>query len=688
MARYPKAQVKRAERMKEFLAAYSREDVSTIKQALERVDLSEGTMRSWRADSRAFDNQVLSIKLEKSAIRESKRNFEASDLVVPISPEYPKVPAFREFRREYLGRPVAKHQEHLVEAWEDKTNRVVIMLGPPGMGKDTTAGDFLLQETAEDRNRRLAWMMESEDFSKRRTKNRLAPYLYNKAVYRHAPDGPDCTKPTRSLIDDYGPFKWEKGMRWEDGSDVERPTWNANEIYYINYGAPEADPNIWATGVDGSVYGSRIDTLYLSDPFTRENQSGSQPPKQRSFIAGTLRTRLDERGRLMVLGTRVRIGDNYEWMLDYFINDARIVYQSPDGQYTKYANGTATIIVPAIQFDAEGNEVSYWPDRFPLENALELADGTRIPESSVTEEEWDAYARQIGTEFIGGLLEMRKADPELFETIYQQNPPISEGGEFTDTVLDHCDDPSRSYGVYRPGELLFLSVDPARTAGAAYTVLAFDPLTETITVIDQFYGEKLGVLGIQDRLIMEPARQYLPRAMIYEINQQSAVLELDEIRNGLKSLAIDVVRHTTHQYNRNEGDHRVAAMVYEMRDGLIKFPAATQADRDRSRLLKQHFHNWDNRQMAKSRKQSVRNFGPDDLVMAFWIGWFHIRRDFASKSSRVRSKVRSTPNWIRKRRQRSVEREVRGDTGAVPPTSDLIGQFYEGADDIGRSTGL
>ncbi len=675
---YEKAQITRARRKKEFIAAYEREDVASIKDAIQRVRLAEQTLRMWRRESKTFDNQVLTIKMEKQAVRAARRNREEANLVVSIERDYPDPMPFTEFRREYLGRPVAVHQEHLVTAWEDRTNRVVIMLGPPGMGKDTTAGDFVLHDLTLDRDWRVAWMMESEDFSKRRIKNRLTPYLYNKAVYRTAPDGPDTSVPTRTLIDDYGPFRWEKGMRWDDGTLVARTTWNSNEMYFIEHGAPETDPNLWATVVDGAVYGARIQRLYLSDPFTGENQDGGKPPKQRTFIKGTLRTRLDARGRLMALGTRVRAGDNWEWMLDYFIGKSRIVSQSEDGMYTKYANGTATIIVPAIQHDEHGGEVSYWPDVFPLRDFLELRDGSIVVQGTVSDAEWDRSAATPGAELVGGLLTMREADPDTFETIFQQNPPSNEGGEFTDLILDHCDNPERTLGVYKPGEILVLGVDPARAGGAAYTVWGVNPESGVATVVDFFYGEKLGVEGITNRLILEPARIYMPRAMVYEINQQSAVLELPAIKDELRAMSVDIVRHTTHQYNRNQGEVSVASMVFDMRNGMIRFPAATKEDRERMKLFKQHFKNWDIVTQARAAGGSrVNKMAPFDVCMSSWIGWVYLKGLIGKRRRESRAKVRSIPEWIRRRGSRT--QATRNTTKAVQtggPSTDLLAEYY------------
>ena len=77
--------------------------------------------------------------------------------------------------------------------------------GPPGSGKDSFAGDVVAQESAEGR-KRVAWVMESEKFSRRRFE-RLAPLFSNPRAYVQ-PQGPDTTKPTRTLIDASAPMAW------------------------------------------------------------------------------------------------------------------------------------------------------------------------------------------------------------------------------------------------------------------------------------------------------------------------------------------------------------------------------------------------------------------------------------------------------------------------------------------------
>ena len=678
------AQLKAADRRREFLAAYGRDDVATIKEAQRRVRLSPTTYHKWLGDSKSFRNEVEKIKLEKRGQKEADRHLAASDLVLAADREFPPVPDLKTFRWEYFGFPTPTHHDPIIQAYEDKTNLRIVVLGPPGSGKDSISRDIVAHASMEDRATRVAWIMKNELFSKRRIAQRLDPYLTDKATYRTAPEGPGTQKPTKNLIDDFGPFKWQTGMRWSDGSKVEKTTWNKSEIYYIRRGAVEADPNLWATGIEGNLYGARVDLMVVSDPFDREDQRSPTTRQARlDWFMGTARSRLDERGRIIVLGTRVLAGDAYEDLLDMYIAGSRIVKQ--DGYYTKYANGTATIIYPAIQYDGKGGEVSYWPERFPLHGRIEYLDRDPLiltPEllERKTDRELDELTDVPGAKRVQGLYEIRDSTPSLFETMYQQSPPADADGEFSDLVLDHCDDPSRSFGVHRPDETLILGVDPARSGGAAWVLWGLSP-DGVFTLVDYFYGEGLGVQGIKNQLIMEPLRQYLPRYMVYEVNSNSAIIEMPDVLESVKATATDVVRHTTHDYNRNKGDVSVASMVFDMRDGRIRWPAATADDRDRMRLVKEQFKTWDRRSIAKEQGHSRwRSLGPDDVVMGGWVGWVHGKGLSKKKRRNLRGMASKIPavttrRWRGRLRESDEQRSSMSGGGHVPST-DLLSAWY------------
>ena len=634
-----------------------------IAQALHLAGVNGSTHRNWTSDP------AYKLRVEEAKRVNKSRARAAAEIETVFDPYAPqrRPPTLTEGRMLYIGRPVLPHQQPIFRAWEDRTNLSVIVLGPPGSGKDTTAGDIVLLEAAFDRNKRVAWIMESAEFSIRRLGERISPYLVDKRIYDLTPPGPGCRKPTRSLIEDFGPFAWRTGMRYPGGDRIPAPTWTKHSMYFLGRDS-EADPNLWATGIGGALYGSRIDTAVTSDIFTPENQ-GSPVVRadQMGWLFGTFFSRLDEGGRFLHLGTRVGPNDNNVELLRRLIGEAEIVEQ--DGYYTKYANGVAVVVFPAIQMDDEGNEISYWPERFPLDSKLILPDGTEFLADELSMARQKVLAKE-GAHRIRGLREIRTRDPAMFETVYQQNPPSSEAGEFTPELLDFCDDPERTMGVSLPGRPLILGVDPARTGGAAWVLWEWDQDRRVATVVDLFYGEKLGLGGIRERLLVDPITRFWPRYTAYEYNHDASVLEHPEVISAVNATRTELVRHFTAS-NRIEGEVRVAAMSFDMREGRIRFPAAKPQDRLRMGLLKQHALNWDARSVAAGRPAAHRS-APDDLWMAAWVGWVTIRQRLDREIRPATVEAGQVPSITRRRwitRARQPMRE------SVKPESDLLSYF-------------
>lgn len=620
---YEKATRTRQAKMEAFLEALWEADGVT-REALAKAGLKRSALERWRRERTDFRHRHDQIK------KEIKRRVEAlanEDLVYNPKRKLPEKPPFHVWRPIYTGRPVLPHQEHLVHAWlEDRTNLRVICFMPPGAGKDTTAMDMIMYEGCDNRKLRQAWLMENEKFSMRRIKERLAPYLYDYKTYDLAPDGPGCTKPTRNLIDDFGPYKWTPGMVYPDGQPVPRPTWNSSEIYFLPLGAPESEPNLWATGIQGTLYGARVERMVLSDPFTMENQRNAKTrAEQMEWLEGTMESRLDADGRLLIINTRVGSYDNQGKLLRQFTEGARVIKTSEDGFYTKYSNGTATVVIPAIQINADGEEESYWEDEHPLDGQFVMPNGDILYVDDLTDEEFEVYQARGAKRRIG-LREFRRRKPSLFAAMWQQQPKTSDHQEFTQQLLDHCDDPTRSIGHVKAGEILVGGVDPARTHGAAWVMWGYDPKERTATVIDYFFGTALGTQGIREKLLLEPVIEYFPQYMCWEINRESAVLDHPDVIEVIQDRNVELVRHTTGN-NRNFGDDAVATMAVSMRDLTIRFPAALPEDREKMELFKQHFQNWDENERAVTKLRPGKvGHHQDDICMAAWVGWVKVKQ--------------------------------------------------------------
>lgn len=676
---------------------------TTVDEACQKAGIKRSTYQTWRGKYRpfaVFADQLVERRL--AAEHESHRVRKMVDkrvegLVYDPTRDVPDRGTLKDFRLNYFGRPTPIHQAAPVKALQDRSNRNVFIFGPTGMGKDTLAGDYVAYEVAPDRaGFRAAWFMENDDFSRRRMR-RLARYLTDPSVYEQAPARtPGARVPARSLIDDYGPFRWRAGMVDADGNEVERTAWTTQTMYFLQSVAPEADPNLWATGLGGATYGSRIDLAVISDPFTTENQaSPTVRGDQYTFLEGTLDTRLDEDGRLVVIGTMLPVENNYERMLEAYVGDARVVSEEAigPGVYTKYANGTAVVIVKAINVDAEtGEESSYWEDRFPLDDHL-VHRGRRIPVDELTDDEITEMGND-GAKRVVGLRTRRMRAPTSFKAMFQQERDRDATGDFTDEVLTLAKDPEREYGFYRPSEILVLGIDPARVYGAGYVVWAVDVRKGTFTVIDQQWYQNLGTTGIKRRLILEPLTKWNPLWLCYETNQHGAVLDDFTIQEAIKDFGVSVYPHNTNRQNRGakakrgpaEEDITVGSLASYMRTRLIRFPYKTAEDKRRTDQMVTQFKTWDARGETASRRTN-RKRDPDDLAMAAWIGFTKARVIAESdRSKKQDASPRMVPRAIREKWDRRARMQQAKAAGEKRPTlrgdmstpAELVDLFTQG----------
>ncbi len=599
----------------------------TIERAAKLAGVSESAVKGWRGRYPPFDDyatgQVAANREGRLAATAARRR-SRSPVLSESTDDVPGL-GLEDFRMAYFGRPTPIHQQAWVKALEDPTNLYVFIFAPPGSGKDTLAGDYVGWEVGPDTTgQRVAWFMESQDFSRRRL-GRLAKYLTDPKVYDHKPaKTPDGAKPTRSLIDDFGPFKWEQGMVHPDGTKVERPTWTRDTMYFVRVQAPEQDPNLWATGIGGATYGSRIDVCVCSDIFTVENQaSPTERSKQLEWVKGTLDTRLDESGRLIIIGTMLPTENNYEKLLEAYTHAARAVHTETVGPsvYTKYSNGVAVVVTKAITTDPNtGEEASYWPERFPLDSEYHYK-GKRFRVADLT----DARILELadkGATRLRGLKDRQAIDGRMFKAMYQQERDFEVGGDFTEETLISARQPARTFGVAYPRERIIVGVDPARTYGAAWVALAVDQKEKTVTLVDYFFGDQLGTTGIKDRLIIEPLNKWNPKWLCYEINRESAILDDTLISEAIRASGVSVYKHYTGR-NRSSAVSGVGTIAHFMRSGQFQIPYQTAADRVRFEVLADHVKAWD-ADVTRS-KPGRSGHTPDDLAMAAWFAWLKAR---------------------------------------------------------------
>jgi DNA-binding transcriptional ArsR family regulator len=639
----------------------------TTKQIAQAAGVEQTTIRSWRRRYPPFDEAMRSnIVIQVTTRDELATNMrlhrlDQKDLVLPWTPTFPEEkPDLVDFSRIYLGRPSQPHHVALSRAWADQTNTKVMALLPTGAGKDTKANDAILLDICDDRGLlRTAFILENESFAMRRLA-RLTRYLTDQTLYTMAPgDTQGGTIPERSLIEDYGPFLWQKGMVWPDGTEVSRPKWNAHQADFVGSPINEADPQLWATGMGGDLYGTRLRRVVLSDVFTQKNQANPQiRHSQMAWLHSTFESRLDGRGRVLFLATMILEENNIEVLHDEWAGAAGVVYA--DEYYTKYRNGFAVVRSPAILDEGTERERSYWEDRFPYRTQIVQYDLAglvikQVDAHTLTDEEYVEKGEE-GWEVVEGLVEQRGAHGtekwKHFQATHQQTR-VTDGQqvEFTDLILDMADDSDRSWGMVRDHEICIQGVDPASKYGAAVSVLAVDRQAQTITPVYNFWDTNLGQAGIKAKLILGPATMFMPLWLCYEINKHEGALEDSAVQAALKSLGVNISPHQTNAFNRNSLEIGPAGLVELMRDGTWRWPMRTAADREQTRLVKEHYKAWDRHVGENQRTTGPGRAGhqPDDRCMADWVASVQAR-EVLQAGTRHRPRIRQVvpPSVLRR----------------------------------------
>ena len=626
-----KAQERTRDGMFELLKALTKG--RNIGEACDKAEVTRETYYNWNKSYPTFkakaDELVAANQAAFEAGVKARRTvrLEGKGLVFDPERELPDKGEFAQFCWDMFGRPDQAHYKEFNRAVQTPAISVIIFLGPAGCGKDTKAGDAVAWLKADNRGEnRVAWIMTTEGAAVKRL-GRLGRYFTDPRLYDVLPaETPGGQKPVRNLVTEYGPFRWHKDMVFPNGDKVPRSVWTKNEMFFCGAETNESDPDIAASGIDSEIYGNRIRTLVTSDMFTLDNQKNpTLRAEQMEKIRTTQRTRGDGRMKEIHLGTMLPIENNWETLIEERVGTSGVLQS--DENSTLYRNGVMLIRHPAILDQGSERERSFWEERFPFRTTYYLHDGDNVlsqalHELSNTEAlEW----MDKGATKVDGLLESR-GEPgskqwNSFQATHQQiRVESADLTDFTDKLLDLCDDPNRSYGITRPGEVTTIGADPARKNGAAYVTWAVDTVENTITMVDEFWDTMLGTDGIKKELIMFPIQAWQPLWYGYEINKFEAELDDWTIREFLESQPTNLYRHRTDWINRPHDSLGPAQMVGLMQRRIIRFPAATPKDQERSARVKQQFKNWDRQATNAAGRQRSGSSYPDDLCMAAWVG--------------------------------------------------------------------
>ena len=270
--------------------------------------------------------------------------------------------------------------------------------------------------------------------------------------------------------------------------------------------------------------------------------------------------------------------------------------------------------------------------------------------------------------------------------MYQQNPPDIVTGDFTDETMDRADDPTRTIGVYRSNELIVIGADPARSGGAAWVAWGVDRDAGTVTLIDSFFGSKLGIGGLKSKLVVNPVTTYHPLTYTYEINREAAVVEDPEIERLFDDFGVRLVKHQTHHANRTNSTIGVPSLSFYMRNGTIRWPTQTAKDRDQVRMVKEHFKTWDRKEALGTQRKALKG-QPDDLAMAAWVGFIEALALLEKNRRTTRSMQMPVPDsvqrqWDRMQQRRRDKKYIeQRERGTRPSMAELVTLVTHGGDE-------
>lgn len=502
---------------------------STIADACRQIGITEKTYEYYKANYPDF-------ALEMDIVRKTNRrggNWEPQK----------DLPDFPTFSEEYLGQKLFKHHLQLLDMLEGReprdlhpnatyvkgepTNAIVNM--PPGHAKSTFMVNYATWRIIENPDIKIAFISKKQEMAQDfllQVKERLTSPQYAKLQMDFAPPG-----------------------GFKEGS----VSWKANRFYIGGRNAEAKDPTAQALGIQGSLYGARLDLIILDDPI--DNLNVNEYNKQISWLNTIVSSRLSrEYGRVIVVGTRIAAKDLYSELPD-------------PNRYYDDEQPWSILIQPAVfeYADDPKDWVTLWPE----------ADAPAFPNQQPNENglypRWDGEA----------LNKVRKKmSPTEWSRIYMQEQVAEDNIFKEDIVRAACQ--ARVAGVIPDNEnigraggmdglRIIAGLDPAAVGYTAMVVLGLDIRTGIRYVIDVHNESSMHPESMRNK-IKELTEKYDIQEWRVEGNAFQRFLTLDpEINKYMANRGVMFTEHTTGS-NKHDPDFGVMAMNGLFENQLIKLP--------------------------------------------------------------------------------------------------------------------
>lgn len=503
--------------------------------------LPRDTYLSWRKNDPEFKDRIDAVKVAKG------------DRV-----NTPDGETFESKRKRYFKFDSYWHHRKIVEAIESAPPMgVTLILLPPEHGKTTCVQDYVSVEIGEDPNIRITYLSAGIGLA-RKAVGRVARRLTDAMAFPE-------------FMGRYGPFKSEE-------RDSGKP-WTADYFTVDQADHDEQDYTFEARGWKASIAGTRCDLLIVDDIQSRKNLA------ETDNIVETFRqdfiTRVGRKGKVIIIGTRVEVGDFYEKLIDAGMIDKLVV-------------------LPAVDESAD-------PLPCPRGEECEVPEIPHLP--PLCPEMWDCHELAKRRKQVG---------PAAWDRNYQQKARAKGDSTFTEEMLDGAKNLARSLKVITP-ELpphRILSLDPALGGGNVLSAWALGKNTMALLDINRRFD-----LARNEQIIAEIGRWavlYRPHALVMEFNNFQKGLGNDQrLKDLAKRYGFVIKPHVT---GRNKIDELVgvAAMDSAFINGAVDFPWGDPITQERLAWFLKELEDW--RPNVSTKKLRM------DGVMTMWFAWLYWER--------------------------------------------------------------
>ena len=398
-----------------------------VVEAMQLVERTAETYKDWRKNDSVFREQVDAVREVARAARSRHRG------------DRTEVPDFETFCRDYLDQPMALHHQrvwdvvngrepremHPAIRYQKGRKQRLLLNFPPYHGKTSQwSVAYVVWRMMCDPNVRIAIVSQTQQFAKKivhQVKQILTLPAYAKLHAAFMPEG---------------------GWKGE--------SWTTFHIYLAGVDRAQNDPTLQALGLNGQIYGSRLDVILLDDLVTGKNVHTYK--ELADFVGTEVASRMNDDGVLICLGTRMGAHDLYSELRD------QLEWDGETPVWTYFAQ-------PAVLEQPE-RDPSTWVTLWP-----ELEDGTPM---------WPG-------ESLAKLRAEANSEARWQLTYMQQDASIDQVFP-TGAVMASIDN-RRAAGPIE-GLYCVLGVDPAANGYTAMIVMGLDRASGRRFVLDGFVQAK------------------------------------------------------------------------------------------------------------------------------------------------------------------------------------------------------